>query len=247
MSHDLNLVLTRLFTEDELMSLSLSLSIPSIKYSFNYQSELAFMSASTIKVLLNMYIYDLASKNPSLLKSEIEYQVVDYEDGAGVLQDSEFGSLFSVQTLLHYSIVYSDNIAANMLYRTFIDDLSTCEELIPYFGEADYFDWTSTALNRMQALNYLYSNQSRFSILLSDMSITIYRDRLPSLLPSTVTVALKTGDIDSTIHDYAIVFDTSHVDYLIVISMDGNEDQDERMAILSKEVYDLIQSKVHVK
>lgn len=239
---DIDKLLISSFSEEELESIALSFKIPNYGYEFNYNENLEFLNASTIKVPLNMYIYELAQDDPSILSNELMYDFSQYEDGSGIMQGTASGTYFSVQILLTYSIVYSDNIATNMLFEEFIVDKDTSYELIPYFGEADYENWSSTSLNRMLSLNYLYEHQEEFSRLIDDMKSSIYRDRVPKYLPDNVEVAVKTGDIYDTIHDLAIVYGENGVDCLITISMDQIDDGNSKMAKLSRDIYDIIQN-----
>lgn len=229
------------FSEDELERVSFSLSIPEYAYEFSHNEKLLLANASTIKLPLNMYIYELALEEPTILAEELMYTVEFFEDGAGVMQAVEPGTTFTVQTLLTNSIRYSDNIATNMLFERFIDDLNSCVELIPYFGAANYQDWTSASENKMIALNYLYTHQKKFQTLINDMKIAKPRNRIPKYIPNTIDIAIKTGDIDATIHDYAILFDSKNIDYLISLSMIEISDANERMAEFSREIYFIIQ------
>ncbi len=244
LTSQLNQLVLDSFSEQERQSISFSLYIPSFDYAFDDNDTLEFFNASIIKVPLNMYIYELAANDPSILTKEIQYLLHHYEDGTGVMQNVELGTFFDVQTLLNYSIVYSDNIATNMLFDAFIDNIFICDELVPYYGEANYQDWVSTSKNKMQALRYLYAHQQVFSTLIDDMTSTIFKNRIPNDLPKTLKVANKTGDMYASIHDLAIVFDPNGYDYLLTISFDAIEDGDNRMALLSSNIYNLIQSAI---
>lgn len=126
-----------------------------------------------------------------------------------------------------------------MLFDEFIKS-DSYKELISYFDNADYENWLSNSLNKIHSLKYLYSNQDQYPTLIKDMKESIYHTRVPSLLPENLEVALKTGDINATVHDMAIVFDKDNIDYLITISMDSISNNDEKMAKLSKDIYNLI-------
>lgn len=232
-------ILKNSFDENELNQLSLAINIPKYNYDYSYNDSLQLHNASTIKVPLNLYIYDLAKDNPKILDKKIKYLPQHYEEGSGIMQAEKYYTSFDVQTLLTNSIKYSDNIATNMLFDEFIKS-DSYKELIPYFDNADYENWLSNSLNKIHSLKYLYSNQDQYPTLIKDMKESIYRTRVPSLLPENLEVALKTGDINATVHDMAIVFDKDNIDYLITISMDSISNDDEKMAKLSKDIYNLI-------
>lgn len=234
---DINSHLNDSFTSVELENISLAIYIPEYDYSYTFNDTLELLSASTIKIPLNMYIYDLALTDPTILSQELTYDEMFYEDGSGIMQSTEPGTTFDVQTLLTYSIMYSDNIATNMLFDEFIKDVNNRSELIPYWGETETDAWISTTSNKMRALQLLYRNRETYSTLIDDMTNSVYKHRSPLYLPRNVKSAVKTGDVELTIHDMMIVFDNKYNDYLITISMDDIIDSEERMASLSRYIY----------
>lgn len=228
-------IITSSFDEEELKYLSISIYVPSVDFTFTYNEDLEYPSASTIKVPINLYIYDLAKNNPKILQQMIQYTEIAYEDGTGIIQGHELGSFYTVQQLLNYSICYSDNIATNLLLLNFFHDgMNLKEELTPYFGDANYVDHYSSAINRMQTLKYLYEHQDAYPQLIEDMKHTEI-DYLTKYLPKNIEVAHKIGTDGSTIHDYGIVYTKNP--YLINLSMYSISDQEERMQQLSKKIY----------
>lgn len=69
-------------------------------------------------------------------------------------------------------------------------------------------------------------------------------DRIPKYLPNDITVAHKTGELDSFKHDAGIVF-TKKGDYVIVIFSESNnpDGASEIEAVLSKNIYNYFQNR----
>ena len=63
---------------------------------------------------MNIAAYETIKSGYGSLDDVIYYSDVYYEGGTGILQSENFSCL-DVQTLLDYSIIYSDNIATNMV------------------------------------------------------------------------------------------------------------------------------------
>lgn len=85
------------------------------KISINENS--IFTAASTYKVGLNLLTYYLSSIREINLSDEISYTYDDYEEGTGILYLQDYIGTYTIQELLDLSIIYSDNIATNMLGR----------------------------------------------------------------------------------------------------------------------------------
>lgn len=243
-------LLNESFTKSELENISISYELVQSKkfgnkrVDFNYNEETMYETASTIKVPIAMYIYDLAKKNPSILEDTISITDWDYEGGTGILQGYQMGTPFTTEELIKDMIIYSDNIATNMLLRTYFNEPSNLsQELTPYFGEADYENHESNSGNRLIALQYLYKHSDEYKTLISYMANTEYRDYIPKYLPDSILIANKIGITGGTIHDYALI-ETDAYTYLITLSMDGIDNEESRMAELSKSIYDLIKSVV---
>lgn len=195
-----------------------------------------FSAASTVKIPLVMMLYDdffYGYSNPS---DETFYTASDYEEGCGVLLGSN--SLYepiSLSTLGKYSIMYSDNIATNMIFRyisgnfrrTYLDNITGVE--------SDYSNMISPN-SMLKILLKLYENKEEnpyYDILIDQMKNTIFNDRISSLIPSEI-VAHKIGDYDNYINDVGIVYDNNP--YIIIFYTEGFEYSE--IGEISKLVYD---------
>ena len=83
--------------------------------SYSYQSTNVFSAASTIKLPLVLYVYELAAQNKINLHEKLTYKSHHYYGGSGVIQNEQIGSQYTIKELVEKSVVYSDNIAFTML------------------------------------------------------------------------------------------------------------------------------------
>ncbi|MCL2321016.1 MAG: class A beta-lactamase-related serine hydrolase [Oscillospiraceae bacterium] len=196
----------------------------------------SFKPASTYKVPLNMLLYDKVFTNEININDTMNYYSGDYEDGAGELQGSDIlYHPISLTTLSEYSIIYSDNIAANMLTRLLgYDDVISYIERVSgiQMPNTDYI----TAQAMLSLLLKLYTNLDNnpfYDTLIGYMKNTIYHDRIDALIPQSI-VAHKIGDYEDYVNDIGIVY--TNKPYIIIFYTEGFEY--ETIAEISKMIYD---------
>lgn len=200
--------------------------------------DLEFTAASTYKVGLNLLFYYLASQGEIDLNTYISYNSSDYEEGTGILYTySSIGS-YAIQELLDLSIVYSDNIATNMLGRYLGGHAVVRQKLydlldIDFSAKGNYI----TADLEFKILKYIYKHKSdiNFSHLIDILTKTEFHDRLDKYIPQEI-VAHKVGSYDSYIHDVGIILDDSP--YILVIYTYDLENAEEKIAQISKAIYE---------
>ena len=199
---------------------------------------LEFTAASTYKVGLNLLFYHLASQGDIDLNTYISYNPSDYEEGTGILYTySSIGS-YTIQELLDLSIVYSDNIATNMLGRYLGGHAVVRQKLydlldIDFSAKGNYI----TADLEFKILKYIYKHKSdiNFSHLIDILTKTEFHNRLDKYIPKEI-VAHKVGSYNSYIHDVGIILDDSP--YILVIYTYDLEDAEEKIAQISKAIYE---------
>lgn len=94
---------------------------------FSYNENICFYSASAIKILVCLYLYEQASKKKIDLKEELLIQQEDIKIGSGVLKDKPVNQKYSIKQLVEYTLVESDNTAYIKLVN-----YVTKEKLIEY-------------------------------------------------------------------------------------------------------------------
>ncbi|MBM6861328.1 serine hydrolase [Clostridium saudiense] len=203
----------------------------------NINEDKEFIAASTYKVGLNFYAYYLYSIGELDLDQYIEYLPEDYEEGTGILQDQDYIGSYKIQDLLDLSLIYSDNIATNMLGRY----LGGHEEVRKNLYDLLKIDFQSeeniiTPEIEYKILKYIYefSYYPNFSHMLSVLTHSEYNDRIAKYIDSDI-VAHKIGTYDTYIHDVGIVFSNSP--YIIILYTHDLEDAEEKIANISKAIF----------
>ena len=203
----------------------------------NINDNMEFIAASTYKVGLNLYAYYLNSIGQLDLNEYIEYLPEDYEEGTGILQYEYYIDSYSIQELLDLSLIYSDNIATNMLGRY----LGGHEEVRKNLYNLLKIDFNSSENIITPAIEYKilkciyeYSYYPNFKHMLSVLTQSEYNDRLTKYIDENI-VAHKIGTYDTYIHDVGIVFDNSP--YIIILYTHDLEDAEEKIANISNALY----------
>ncbi|MDF2879790.1 MAG: hypothetical protein K0R54_347 [Clostridiaceae bacterium] len=198
----------------------------------------SYLAASTVKVPINMLLYDMIYKGQINVSEKLTYTSEDYEDGAGILQGQDLSQPRSLSNLSMYSIVYSDNIAINMLLdRVGIDNrYDYLESLVGH--SVNHNDNYTTADDSFKILKRLYENPDNnpyYETLINLMKNTVYHDRIDRLIPQQI-VAHKIGDYNEYVNDIGIVFTKNP--YILVIFTKNTTNANELIGQVSKVIYD---------
>jgi len=211
------------------------------KVTFNENKK--FLAASTVKVQMNVIAYDWVDKGKLNLEEKLSYSKNDYEDGTGILQDEDKSKPFKIQDLLDYSIIYSDNIATNMIIRRLggsknLRTMVNRKFKINMDTSGNYI----TPKGEFTILKYLYenSNNENYAHLIDIMKSTVFHDRMDKYISQEIT-AHKTGDYDEYVNDVGIVF--TEKPYILVAYTYNLQDGYEDIARLSQMVYEYHLSK----
>jgi beta-lactamase class A len=192
--------------------------------SIGYNARDPFHGASTFKVPLNLYLFrEIAAGrvNPDLL---LVYRKAHYEGGTGCLREKPFGSAFRIGRLARDSIVYSDNVAANMLLGHL--GRSNVVEYMRGLGATAASDQANVtcaedlALYFRAVLEFAREHPEHGEQLLGHLRNTVYRDRIPAALPPGASAAHKTGDwpAQGSWHDGGIVEHPQRPYIVVVLS-----------------------------
>lgn len=212
-----------------------AVDLTQISYFFNsellttpiiFNGDVIMTAASTTKLPLVMYYYDQIASGTLTSQSRLTY-CVDCDD-----ENSPIDALYGVgdqvplATLLHYTILYSDNAASNIL-RSALGDYSAWRQAIlkytPLISATS--QWNSenvTSADYGQAvIEYLYANQSNYPQLIADMKQAATGKYLQDI-DESVDIAHKYGWYDGYIHDYGIVY--TEIAYQIGVFTDNLAD-----------------------
>ncbi|HOQ01435.1 MAG TPA: class A beta-lactamase-related serine hydrolase [Acetivibrio clariflavus] len=218
-------------------------------YEFGINDTDEYTAASTIKVPLNYYIFKKIEAGEVDPEDTIAYKEEDFEGGTGILQSKKLtGKSFTIRYLLKVSIIYSDNIATNMLLRHF--GRKNFKNYLRTLGATVVDDNKNVSCPKDMAVylkniyEFCNENNELGKELKYNLCNTVYNDRLPRLLPKDVKVAHKIGDQIQAVHDVGIIYaDNPYI--LAVMSKGVISDEESRSVIaqVSKKVYDFMNGK----
>lgn len=203
-----------------------------------------FIAASTTKLPMNMLLYKEIATGKINFESILIYNEEDYEPGTGIIQESPFGTPYTVREAARLSIVYSDNCAMNMIIRLLgIDNIR--KYMLELGGTIYYGDSHRTcpydlALYAAELYRFYMESPEIAGILMEDLQNTHWNDRINKLLPDDIKVAHKIGNYPKVYNDAGIVFAPEPY-VLAVMSEDiRHETASDVIATISKIIYDCI-------
>jgi len=197
-----------------------------------------FAAASTVKVPMNMVLMNLAQDGKIDFEGSMEFQDSDFEGGTGILQTQDLSAPIPLKTLSKYSIIYSDNIATQMLIRKIGREkmYDSFEDLLD--RDVDHEENLTTAKNAADFLKLLYKNPDNnpyYAGLIENMKNTAFHDRIDKYIPEEIT-AHKIGSYASYVNDIAIIY--TDRPYILVVYTMGLREPEEKIAQISKMIYD---------
>lgn len=210
---------------------------------FGYNSHTVFHAASTFKLPMNLYLYLAADHGQINLAEQLLFTDKHLEGGTGILQNKSPGESYAVAQLADYSILYSDNVATNIL----LDRLGkeNVKEFMRSMGgqvvdnEQNITCPYDLALYMRQALHF--AGQPAGEKLLNNLFDNKLKDRIPAPLPPDIKVANKIGTWPPT-NTYNDVAYVAHPEqpYILVVTCKDTPGYGEALAVihhLSKLVY----------
>lgn len=204
----------------------------------NINSDNTFIAASTVKVGMNMVLFDMIASGEISPNEALQFTEDNYEEGTGILQDQDLSKPISIMELSEYSIKYSDNIATNMIISR-IGYENMRNKIDSKLGHAtDHSDNYMTPADEATLLNQLYTNLNKnpyYTNLIEVMKNTAFHDRLDLYLPHEI-VAHKIGNYGSYTNDVGIIYTSNP--YVLSVYTKNLPDAEETIAEISKMVYD---------
>jgi beta-lactamase class A len=194
----------------------------------SYNASMRFPTASIIKVLIMTTAYVLEERRPGFLQQRIVYSSSDLIGGSDFLSTAASGSSYSVQQLIVPMITVSDNTAANLLMthlgmpeinavarRAGMAHTRLARHFMDYTAIGQHNDNVSTPAD-MGRLLYLIEWGSHEGVptvvspqhcraMLNVMVRQTDRDGIPAALPHGISIANKTGELDGTRNDVAVI------------------------------------------
>lgn len=202
---------------------------------FGINEKVEFYAASTVKVPLNLYLYELIEQGIVNPYETLKYTDEDYEGGTGKIKYREKGAEYTVRQLSRLSITISDNIAANMLLRKV--GRKNLKEYMRMIGGKVVSDEKNISCPEDMAvyLKHLYEfysdNETLGKELADYLSGTVFNERIPLFLPDRVKVAHKIGNWHGEYHDVGIVF--SEDPYIVSVMSKNVPRKEEAFKVIS--------------
>lgn len=155
--------------------------------------------------------------------------------GAGILQNKPFGGMYTIDTILNWTIYYSDNQGANFLGYYAANKFSNPikQEISQIIGRQWDTPFSITARENGKLMEAIYKQGGSANKYLQNTSFD--NQRIPKYLP--VKVGHKIGDVFDYRHDVAIIY--AKEPYILSI-MSKNYQSYESISILSSEIYNIL-------
>lgn len=193
-----------------------------------YRAGQRFPTASTIKLLIMATAYATEELKPGTLEQTIVFNRDELIGGSDFMAGASNGERFTVAQLIVPMIRVSDNTASNMLIAHFgiaainavgaragMKDTRLARRFLDYAAIAHHNQNVSTPAD-MGRLLYLIESGAREGTdtivssrhcrrMVAIMLGQTDRDGIPAGLPRGISVANKTGEVDGTRNDVAIV------------------------------------------
>jgi len=227
-------------------------------------SDERFPTASIIKVVILLCLFQLAERRPSVMNDIVTLKLSDFVGGSEILDAYNPGNRISIDRLARAMIEQSDNTASNVLISYLgLDRIAstihraglTKTQLHRHFMDVNaimhHSENLTTARDMGQLLYaiergaheaiYTVASPASCRAMIRIMLQQEDRDKLARGLPPGVPLANKTGEIDGVRNDIGIVDPFGEAPYVIaVLTKDLNDFSLGNIAIrrISKAVHD---------
>lgn len=204
-----------------------------------------FFAASLYKLAVLYEVMRLVSIGELHWDDELVMTPDAADAGLGYLP-VPLGGTLSVADATKLMVTVSDNASGFMLMeRAGVDNIHRQMDAIGMPHTRVGMDLQTSAGDMARLLALMLRgeavNPAASYTMLELMGKQTVNDRLPALLPDDVTVAHKTGNWDEFVHDVGVIYAPSGTYLIVVLSEEGGEDATERIAQLSRAVYNLYQ------
>ncbi len=217
-------------------------------FAMGINESVIFTAASVNKVPTVAALYYYAGKGEIDLDERVTVQPADIQDfGTGSIRYDPPGSVYAIKTLAKLAIEQSDNTAAYVL-GTYTVGFEKIQALMGEWGLTQTNMVNNKTSNRDISILFekIYkgevTNEASTQEMLAFFKDTDFEDRLPALLPKTVSVYHKIGNEIAVMHDAGFVTDGKTTYYIGVFTNDITDEEEtiKIIAEISKLVYDYL-------
>jgi len=213
--------------------------------SFGVNDKEEYIAASSTKLPMVLLLYvrmEEGEVDPDML---LEYKPEHLEYGTGIIQNSPYGTKYTVLKTAELAIRKSDNCGINMIIELL--GIENIRQYMVDLGGAVYYDKRhrscpyDIALASRELYRRYVNNPEAYEKLIEDLENTDWHDRIDARLPGDVRVAHKIGNQTRTANDAGIVF-ASHPYVLSVMTDDVDVGTAcGKIAELSRMIYDFVE------
>ncbi len=207
----------------------------------NVNDQVEYIAASTSKLPINVVLFKDIEAGKVSLEDKLVYKEEDLEYGTGIIQNSPYGTQYTVRETSKLAIRKSDNCGVNMIIRQV--GIENVRKYLADLGGKVYYGKThrscpyDMALVAQDLYRHYLDNEAVYGELINNLENTDWNDRISAKLTG-VKVAHKIGNQTKTANDVGIVFG-KHPYVLSVMT----EDVDfgtacSNIAALSKKIFD---------
>ncbi len=207
----------------------------------NVNDQIEYIAASTSKLPINMVLFKDIEAGKVKLEDKLTYKKEDLEYGTGIIQNSPFGTQYTVRETSKLAIRKSDNCGVNMIIRQVgiqnVRDYITGLGGKVYYGARHRSCPYDMALVAQDLYKHYLNNEKVYGELINNLENTDWNDRISAKLTG-VKVAHKIGNQTRTANDVGIVF-AKHP-YVLSVMTDKVDfgTACNNIAKLSKQIYD---------
>ncbi len=211
-------------------------------FSYHYNQDAIYYAASTIKMLVAIYIYDQVINDKLDLNKTITYQSKYVLNDSRKTKEHRIGAKISLKELVNYAITVSDNSAHAMLV-----DYIGFQKLKAY-GQSLGAKYTLTGGDKygqitvgdaevyLKKLNELFANPT-YGEELKEIFILADQNYL-SIADKEIVSAHKYGEYYAVYHDIGIVYD-QYPYYIAILTNSGIVNNEDLITNINAKVYDL--------
>ncbi len=193
-------------------------------YTYLYNAKQSYFAASLMKAPFCMYILQLAADGKCNLSQKITYTAAFQSTGTGIIKNAAFGTEYTIQQLIEYTIRYSDNAALRMLrsvfsvdgFKTFAASIGIKDTSAIGYITNSQITVNDAALYMRAIYDFIKTDSTYGKMLYEYMTHT----RNP-MFYSSYPLVRKYGWADASFHDMAIV-DAPHP-YILILCTDHED------------------------
>lgn len=215
--------------------------------SFGYNPDEEYETASTIKAPYVLYCFKEIEKGNGSLEEKKLYENRLYTYGSGELQFHSFGGTYTLEELIYYTIVYSDNIGYNMLNDRF--GIEGYNKMLKELKCDEYYRDNNTLWGKASARSaaliwkeiYNFSKRSDYGAKYMNLLQSALYSYIQPGVPQFKT-AHKSGWIDEQCHDTGIVFSEHPYIITVMVETGGNWGSEYQIELLTRKVNEVMEN-----